>query len=388
MKRAVFWCLALAVLIGLPVWAGGGGEATGEEIRVGFYGPLSGPMSLSGNASKQGAELAIKQINAKGGVLGRPMVLIPYDDKSSPEQAVKVVTRMIDADKVHVIVGSLHSGNILAQGRVNEAGKIPQVGIGTSPIWLQHGYKYLFRPLPNTHIINVQIAKTIQDLGYKKVGALGRADEYGKVGCDDIAKQLQPMGIDFVVDWFQPSDTDFTGQLTKLVNSGIDALVAFGVDSDQGPIVKQARRAGFTGLIFGPESLSVPSVLEVAGRDADGCVFGTAYIVPAKPEDAISKKEKDFFTAFVAEFGKMPDSQVAMRTYDAVNLLKLAIEKAKSVEGPAVRDALEAIHGVEGLAGVFDFRGSNGEGIHEARMFAVHEGKYVLLEDYLKLRKK
>jgi branched-chain amino acid transport system substrate-binding protein len=196
------------------------------------------------------------------------------------------------------------------------------------------------------------------------------------------------MGIEFTVDWFQPGDTDFTGQLSKLVNSGIDALVAFGVDSDQGPIVKQARRAGFTGLIFGPESLSVPSVLEVAGRDADGCVFGTAYIVPEKPEDAINKIEQDFFTAFVEEFGKMPDSQVALRTYDAVNLLALAIEKAKTLDGPAVRDALADIHGVEGLAGEFDFRGGNGEGIHEARMFAISGGKYILLEEYLKQKKK
>jgi branched-chain amino acid transport system substrate-binding protein len=257
LRKITLACVCMGALAALPVAA--------QDINIGFYGPLTGPMSLSGIASKQGADLAIKKINAQGGVIGRKLVLVPYDDKSSPEEAVKGVTRMISSDKVQFIVGSLHSGNILASAPVVEKAKIPEIGIGTSPGWLQKGYTYLFRPLANTNLINVQIAKTISDLKYKKVGALGRADEYGKTGVDDVKKQLDQYGIPLVAEWFNPGDSDFTGQLTKLINAKIDVLVALGVDADQGPIVKQARLNGFDGLIVGPESLSVPSVKEVAG---------------------------------------------------------------------------------------------------------------------------
>lgn len=359
-----------------------------EVIKVGFYGPLAGPMSLSGIASRQGAELAIKQVNAQGGVNGMKMVLVSYNDNSSPEEAVKVVTRMITSDKVNCIVGSLHSGNILASAPVVEKYKIPEIGIGTSPSWLQKGYTYLFRPLANTAVIGGQIAQTIKDLGYKKIGALGRSDEYGKTGVEDIKKQLDIYGIKLVSEWFNPGDTDFTGQITKLINSGVDAMVAYGVDADQGPIVKQARLNGFEGLIFGPESLSVPSVKDVAGRDADGSVFGTQYVIPAKPEDAIDKVHEEYFKAFVAEFGHMPDSQTSMRCYDAVKIFAEVIKRAKSLDGTAIRDQIANLYGFTGLAGTFDFRGGNGEGIRELRMFAIKNGKDILLSEFLKTYKK
>ena len=380
-----FLAAAFILISGMTLFAGGQQDTQETEvIKVGFYGPLSGPMSLSGIASRQGAELAIKQINLAGGVLGKEMKLVPYDDKSSPEQAVKVSTRMIESDKVDVIVGSLHSGNILAQGPVNEKAQVPEIGIGTSPVWLQQGYEYLFRPLPNTQIINVEIARTIDNLGYTKVGGLGRSDEYGKNGIEGVAAELEKSGIDVMAEWFQPGDTDFTGQLTKLINSGVETIISYGVDSDQGPILKQIRRLGFTGLVFGPETLNVPSVKEVAGADADGAVYGSAYIIPDTPDNAINDMHKNFFQAFHDEFGKMPDSQVALRTYDAVNLLAEAIKIAGTVDGPAVRDALANIHDFEGLAGNFDFRNHNGEGILQARMFAIKDGKDILLEDYLK----
>ena len=380
-KRFLVLCLCAGILAAAPAFAQQG-------IKVGLYGPLTGPMSLSGIASEQGAELAIKQINAQGGVLGQKLVLVPYDDKSSPEEAVKTVTRMINSDKVQCIVGSLHSGNILASAPVAEKAKVPEIGIGTSPGWLQKGYTYLFRPLANTNLINIQIAKTISDLKYKKVGALGRSDEYGKTGVDDVKKQLDKYGIQLVTEWFNPGDTDFTGQLTKLTNSGIEALIAFGVDADEGPIMKQARLSGFTGLVFGPESLSVPSVKDVAGKDADGAVFGSSYVIPVKPEDAINPMHQAFFKAFVAEFGKMPDSQTALRTYDAARLFAEVFKRAKSTNGVAVRDQLANLYGFEGLAGTFDFRGTNGEGIREARMFAIKNGKDILLTEYLKSTKK
>ena len=199
-----------------------------------------------------------------------------------------------------------------------------------------------------------------------------------------MKSQLAPLGIEVLEEWFNPGDTDFTGQLTKLINSGIDALIAYGTDSYQGPIMKQARQGGFNGLVFGPESLSVPSVKDVAGKDADGAVFGSSYVIPVKPEDSINKMHENFFKAFVAEFKKMPDSQTAMRCYDAVYIIAEAIKRANSLNGTAIRDQIANMKGVEGLAGTFDFVGNNGEGIMDTRIFAIKDGKDILLEDFLR----
>lgn len=381
MKKVLFIALTLMMVFSFSIIAQG--QQDTDVIKIGKYGPLSGPMSLSGTAGERGVELAIEQANNAGGVLGKTLEIVSYDDKSSPEQALKAVTRLIESDNVDAIVGSLHSGNVLAQAPVNEAAEIPQVGLGTSPVWLQQGYKYLFRPVPNTHIINVQIAETIADMGFDKVGGLGRSDEYGKTGIDDIESQLEEKGIEMVNEWYQPGDTDFTGQLAKLLNSDVEAIVSYGVDADQGPTMKQLRRMGYDGLVFGPESMNVPSVKEVAGEDANGAIYGSAYVIPESPDKAFNEYHRQFFQAFVDKFGSMPKSQVAMRAYDATNLLIEAMKRAGTTDGPAVRDELAEIYGFTGLAGEFDFRGNNGEGILSARMFAIKNGEDILLEDFL-----
>ncbi|MBU2325977.1 MAG: ABC transporter substrate-binding protein, partial [Alphaproteobacteria bacterium] len=113
-----------------------------EAIEIGFFGPLTGPTAQAGQALRNGAALAVDEINAAGGLDGKQLVLVEYDDRSSPEQAVRSATKLVQVDKVAAIVGSLHSGNILAAGPVIEDAKTPLVGAGTSPTWLQKGYKY------------------------------------------------------------------------------------------------------------------------------------------------------------------------------------------------------------------------------------------------------
>ena len=115
---------------------GGNGD---DVIKIGLFQPLTGPSSLMGTAGYNSAKLAVEEINEAGGILGKKVELIPYDDKSSPEEAVKAVTRMIEVDEVDAIIGSLHSGNIQAAGDILEEAQIPLMGTGTSPQWLEQG---------------------------------------------------------------------------------------------------------------------------------------------------------------------------------------------------------------------------------------------------------
>jgi branched-chain amino acid transport system substrate-binding protein len=127
--------LTTAFALGLA-FAASAASAQKADINIGLYGPLTGP----GESLKRGAQIAVDQINAHDGLLGRRVHLVEYDDRSSPEQALRAVTKLVQVDKVDAIIGSIHSGNILVAGPVVEAAKIPLVGAGTSPTWLQKGY--------------------------------------------------------------------------------------------------------------------------------------------------------------------------------------------------------------------------------------------------------
>lgn len=356
-----------------------------DIIKMGYYGPLTGPASLYGQAARNGAALAIEEINDNGGVDGKKIELVEMDDKSSPEQAVKAVTRLVGVKKVDVIIGSHISGNILASAPIVEKAKIPEIGNGTSPSWLQKGYKYLFRSLPNSSWNNKGLLNAVKEVKVQKIGVLYRKDEYGKTGADDFIKKLEDSGIEVMgVESYQPGDTDFTGQYTKLLNEGVESVALFSVAEDLGNQLKQLRKLNFDGYVFGLEGLAFSDVLEIAGDTANKAIFSAAYVIPKEPKEAQTEAEKEFLKSYVKKYGKMPIGDNAYRTYDAVKIFELAIKNAKSLEGEKIRDAIENITDYEGLAGSFNYKGNNGEGIHSIRTFIINDGKFELLEDYLK----
>jgi len=379
-KKVVLFSLMFILALSIAVSA--------EEIRMGWYGPLTGPNSLTGNNAYAATILAVEQINAKGGINGQKIRIIPYDDKSSPEEAVKIVTRLIYVDKVHCIIGSHHSGNILASAPINEEAKIPEIGLGTSPVWLQQGYEYLFRSLPNSGWGNIRLVEVMKEMGVARVGILHTSDEYAKVGSDDLSKRFKDIGIEVVAtESFNMGDTDWTGQITKIMNAGIDGgegdgFVVFTNGEYIALIMKQIRQLGYDSFIYGPEGMAQAQVRGIAREAANGGVFATMYIVPDDIEDAISDIEKEFLTDYVEKYGNLPESEVAYRAYDAVKIFEEAIKNAKSLKGSDIRDEIENITNFEGLAGTFNFKGNHGEGISTTRIYVIDNGKNVVYEKW------
>ena len=129
-----------------------------ESIKIGLFGPLTGLTATAGQALRNGALIAIDEINADGGLLGKPMTLVEYDDRSSPEQAVKAANKMVQVDRVVAAIGSLHSGNIMAAAPVLERSKTPTLGAGTSTSWVQQGYSYFYRAVRNSALSVTDLA--------------------------------------------------------------------------------------------------------------------------------------------------------------------------------------------------------------------------------------
>lgn len=382
-RRLLAILMCVSMILAVVSGCGAGGEtATSDAIKIGFYGPLTGPTSLAGQASKNGADLAVEEINAQGGINGVPVELIAYDDKSSPEQAVKDVTKLIDSDHVQGIVASLHSGNILAAAPIIEEAKVPTVGLGTSPEWLQKGYTYLFRSLANNDYGNIGVCDLIEKMGYQKVGILYRAEDYSKFNADDITVKLQERGISVVAsESFPAKDTDYTAQITNILNAQPDTIVSYAGSENLGLILKQLRQKGYDGYLFGDQSLTMPDIREVAGAAADGAIFSANYILPNDPEGASNDIEKRFCQSYIDKFGSMPESDNAYRAYDAVYILARGIQDAGSLEGEAVRDAIENITDLQGIAGTFNFKGNHGEGIDQVRNYIIMDGEIVLMDE-------
>lgn len=362
--------------------------ASGKEIKIGLYGTITGPNALAGEMMEKGGQLAVKQINAAGGINGRPVKLIVYDDKSTPEGAVKAVTRMVDVDKVIAMVGSNSSPNILASAQVSENAGVIQVGGGTSPAYTNANYKYIFRGTANAKLPNEAFVKAMKEMGAKKVAMFSVASEYGKSGIASVKKLL---GNDFEIvaeELYQATDTDYTGQISKIINAKPDGVIVYGMTNELALSLKQFRRNGYNGYIYGPEGLGVPDIIKVAGEAANNVIFGSGAVIPDSIENAVNDVEKAMLKSFVAEYGALPVSDVAYRGYDSVMLICEALKNAKDISSPdSIREAFLNIKGFPGIAGKYDFSDGSGDGLKEARTYVINSGKNVLFEEWKKNKK-
>jgi len=391
MKRKISLALCGVLLAGI-LFGCGGTDSTKETadqpketakvsegtIKIGYFGPLTGGTAQAGQAAQNGAQIAINKLNANGGVLGRQLEIISYDDKSSPEEAVKAATKLVQSDKVNAIFGSLHSANVQAAAPVIEESKTLCVAGGTSPTWLEQGYTYLFRSISNSTVSAKQLAQYADAQGYKKIAVFTSNDEYGTSGADGFKEACKDYDIEFVAsETMTNGDRDFTGQFAKINAAAPDAVFIWCLGDDLGAVTKQLRQSGFDGPILGSESYTLPEILENAGTATDNVYFAAQYLVYENPEDAPEENMKEFLEAYIEEFGTAPMSDNAFRAYDGVMMIAAAMEISGADSGEELRDAYNNIDGYVGLAGMFSYKGGHGEGIDSMRIFQIQDGKYL-----------
>ena len=227
--------------------ASGDAAPSGDTIKIGLYATITGPNALAGEMAEKGARLAIKEVNEAGGVNGQMLELVVYDDKSTPEGAVRAVTRMVDVDQVAAMVGSNSSPNIVAASQITEDAGVLQIGCGTSPSYTNAGYQYIFRGTANANLPNAAFVDAMTQMGVTKVAILSIASENGVSGVNST-KELMPDSMEIVCEeQYQPTDTDFTGQIAKVIASGADGVILYGTTSDSALAIKQLRSNGYTG---------------------------------------------------------------------------------------------------------------------------------------------
>jgi branched-chain amino acid transport system substrate-binding protein len=352
---------------------------------VGHYGGITGGVATAGTAGYEAIQLAIDTWNKKGGVLGGQIGFEFYDDGSTTEGAVKGVSYLIDEKKVDGIIASQLSGNIQATGDIVEANQIPEVGTGMNPAWLEQGWTYLFRSLPNNGGGAQPLVDAMVSLNVTKLGAMIYQDD-GNISAWNNTKEVLDNTSSIEVTTVEQSvvgESDWTGTLSSILKTEPNGVLIFAQGEQACLMIKQLRDLGYNGYVFGPETFSLPDIRKVAGDGANGVVFFAPHCVPDSPEEANSDAEKEFLQLYVEKYGRMPASDVAYRAWDATNILLTAVEQAGTKDGPTVRDTIKNMK-IDLLAGSADFTAyDNGECLSGQQIYVTHGGKNISFSKFI-----
>ena len=394
MKKLFSILLSLAMLLSLAACGGetsterveekapaeepaAGGEAAGDTIKIGMYTAMTGVNGGSGLCLIDGVTMAMNEVNEAGGIDGRMLELITYDNAGSTEGSTKAVTRLIEEDGVQAIIGCFSTPNVVACTDMCEEAKVLLLGNGTGLSWTNCGLDYTFRSTANAILpINTMIELMV-DQGVGSTSLISSESEYGQSGRASITEGLAAAGIELKADLsYQSGDTDFTGIITKALAAEADTIILYGLGQELAMLTKQTRQNGYEGIIYTTESAANVEMFTVAGPAADGVVFSATYIVPPTPEEAPTAMMQELLAEHYEWKGEMPYSDVIYRGYDAMSLLAEALKNCDDVNsGESIRNAFVELSGIELMGGNFDYTDATGDGLGVANQYMIMDGK-------------
>lgn len=379
--KAMAAAMAAAAVCG--AFAGCGGDkkaasssakaASGDTVKFGFVTAYTGPGAAYGQAEKEGAELAVEEIN-KDPKTKMKIDLVTYDSKLNKAEAINAFKRLIEQDKVLAIQGPMTSGEIFAAGPIAQQAKVAVFGTSTTAPKVTDIGDYIFRnAIPGKLAIPTTVKKAHDKLGFKKVAVMYSNNNDQMVGENEIYQQtFKDMGIDVVAtETFADKDTDFSAQLTKIQAANPDVICIAGFYQEGALIVKKAREMGMNQPIIGNNGFNSPAYIQQAGDAANGTLVAT----PWNPERKTDKAQ-NFRKAFVAKYGHEPD-QFAAQAYDAMYVIHQAVEQSgTTTDRKKFRDTLANIKNFEGATGKFEFD-QNRDPKMDLDVLEVKDGKWV-----------
>lgn len=364
----------LAIFLNLVVFTMFGSSAL-AQVKIGFVGPLTGPVAFAGISQKNGIEMAVEDTNSKGGVKGVGKVEVIFEDtKCTPDATVAAVKRLLTRDKVVAIIGETCSPATLAIVKVMDEARIPLVTCKSSapPITAQ-GSRYIFRTQLTSARTAAGLAEfSVKELKLRKIGILNDSDDFGMGGATSFNSEMERLGMKPVAwEKFMKKDKDFSAQLIKLKESGAEGVFIVGLYEEVALILKQAKQLGIKFQALGLDTITVPKFIELAGDAGEGIIASTAFN-PYDPEP----KVQEFVKRYTAKFNRQVDDSAA-QGYDAMAMILHAMEKAGSADPEKLRDWI-AKSDYKGVTGNTHFN-EKGDDMRPFVKAQVKNGKYVFL---------
>lgn len=319
-----------------------------NEILIGSYSSNTGATATFGVFQLRGTEMAIEEINAAGGINGKKIKHINYDNKSDGDETLSVVNRLISQDKVVAILGEATSGRSKIGAQVAQQHKVPMLtSSATNPDVTKVG-NYIFRACFIDPFQGMVMAKFMtENLKLKKAAILRDIKSDYSVGLSDIfADKLKAAGGEIITDVsYQEGDIDFKSQLTAIKAKNVEAIFVPGYYNEVALIAKQAKELGMSMPLLGGDGWSSPKLYEIAKDAINGNYFSNHYTTESKDPRTVN-----FVKAFKAKFNEEADVMAAL-AYDAVYLMAEAIKNSKEVTSENIRNELAKIKNFHGVTG-------------------------------------
>lgn len=355
----------------------GGKAAPAERIQLGSVLSFTGQEAHFGETTKSAMEVAVDQINAKGGLLGKKLEVKYLDDTGDPTQAAEAASRLVNQDRVPVVIGEVASTRSMNIGQVCEQKGVVQVTPSSTNPKVTQGKRYVFRVCFTDDFQGYAGAKVAHEMLKARTAAVleDKANAYSVGLSESFKKAFKGMGGKIAItESYQAGDTEYRAQLTKIKNARVDVLYIPGYYTDCALIATQAREVGLDILLLGGDGWDAPELLTIGGKAVEGAYFTTHAFIGEEREVL-----QNFVKAYRERYGKDPDALGACG-YDAVMVVADAIERAKSLEPAKIRDALEQTTDFPGVTGQITID-ENHNAKKKAVVLKVEEGKFAFAGD-------
>ncbi|MDR0388091.1 MAG: ABC transporter substrate-binding protein [Treponema sp.] len=375
--------LGIALILALPalsVFAGGGQQAgtAGDVIKIGVFEPMTGANAAGGAMEVEGIRLA-NELNPTVEVAGKTykVELVVVDNKSDKVEAANAVQRLVDRDKVQIILGSWGSSLAMAGGEVAKDAHIPVIGLSCTNPLVTAGNDYYFRvcfidPFQGTVMANY----AFRDLNAKTAVIVQEVSNDYSVGLakffsDNFKALTGNANAVLTTVNYNTGDQDFSAQLTSIRSLNPDVIFAPGNYTESALVIRQARELGISVPIIGGDTWETPEFIDVGGERVEGAVFSTFFA----SEHAASPVAETFLREYRSRYNKEPAAVTALG-YDGYLVALDAVKRAGSVDPQKIRDAIAVTQGFVGAAGTVTLD-ANGDATKSAFIKSVQGGKFV-----------
>ncbi|PSJ60443.1 ABC transporter substrate-binding protein [Pseudaminobacter soli (ex Li et al. 2025)] len=357
--------------------AGTAFPAMAEDLLVGLATAQTGGLAPYDQPSLKGLQMAVDEINAKGGIAGKyPIKLVAKDTRSDAAQTALVAQELVD-DGIKILITPCDADPSIAAGQITQAAQIPTFSFcATTPTMTLAVGDYMFGNYPADNVQAAVLAKYAREKGYQKAYVLKSPDTAYTLKLPEyFATAFKAKGGEVLGEGtFSMGQQDFSAEVTKIkaLDPAPDVIMTAAYEPDFPAFIRQLRGAGVNTPILGSDGIDSPTTFGL-GSLVDGVVFTTAgFATEGSPLAAFNAKYKE-------KFGQDPDTVYIANGYDLGKVIDAAVTKADSTEAPAIRDAIASLEGVEGVTGSISYAGTQGMPLRSVALVRIDGGNRSLV---------
>ena len=374
------------LVAGTALALGALGAFAADPIKIGSVLSVTGPAAFLGDPELKTLQLYVDDLNKKGGVLGRQLQLVHYDDGSDANKANSFTKRLIEDDKVDVLVGGTTTGATMSSVPLAEKAGIPFISLAGAVVIVEPVKKWVFKTPHTDRMAAEKVFEDMKKRGLTKVALLSETSGFGASGKKETEAVAGKYGITLVAnETYGPKDTDMSPQLTKIKTTpGIQAVFVFGLGQGPAIVTKNYKQLGITLPLYQSHGVASDEFLKLAGPAAEGVRLPSpAQLIPEKLP--ANDPQKPIVTAYDKAYKAAYKTDVSTfggYAYDGLMLAVDAIKRAGSTDKAKVRDALEATKGFVATSGTFNMSPTDHMGLDLSafRLLEVKGGDWSIVQ--------